>query len=419
MTDSLVYIPVTKKSPQKSSINPKRPMLIDSQVFCENAMDEDAIDFELRTLEDSISWATKQAALLATDQEKLETRLRDLDFNMHELQAELEQLKSSGEPPLPEGYSPFFTYLNSLENKEVEGKARVEGLKQLESELSHQLNRLRQQYKTLSAQFAQMTDQFTADSNSILASQNILTDLNARSSEQDSANEFLVTKADELKSELIQRTEQLKGSDANRRESLQAMYTKVQDQWAAIRTEAKHWKGRLAAVERSTQSAIDAKIAELERLRGVASWMTDRSVQLARLKKLRTALRSERRTQELAEKRDKDLMELLKAASGANDGDSPRARRIVAAEIDRHRQSAQTAAVQSDIESELDYGRELATRLAIASESLAQFEAFREETLTLLGEELAGCEKAGYLEMLREEMNALRRESAKVNAPSS
>jgi chaperonin cofactor prefoldin len=107
--------------------------------------------------------ATKQAGLLAADHERLEKHLGDLDFNMHELEAELEQLKSSGEPPPSEGYSPFFSYLNSLENKEVEHKARVDGLRQLEADLSHHLNRLRQQHKTLSAQFAEMTHQLAAD----------------------------------------------------------------------------------------------------------------------------------------------------------------------------------------------------------------------------------------------------------------
>jgi hypothetical protein len=89
--------------------------------------------------------------------------------------------------------------------------------------------------------------------------------LNARGIEPDRSNEFLVTKADDLKSELIQRTEQLKGSDGNKLDALQATYTTLQVQCSAIKAELKQGKGRLAAAERSTQSAINAKTGELER----------------------------------------------------------------------------------------------------------------------------------------------------------
>jgi hypothetical protein len=212
---------------------------------------------------------------------------------------------------------------------------------------------------------------------------------------------------------LIRTTDELKENGSEGHAQLRQDLQTAQAELARLRSETAKLRSELHAEERNSQLRLGAKRSELERVGNVSSWRNERGLKVAKLKKLKTALLSERRTREMAEKRDREIEERPVALTGAKDGDSEKAKQIVMAEIRDAPTAEKQVAIESDMESEEDFGRELHRQLALAERSMQEFAKYRDDVLAALNAELAQCEKRGYIDMLKQELDALQAELAR------
>jgi hypothetical protein len=229
-------------------------------------------------------------------------------------------------------------------------------------------------------------------------------DLDERLNARERESEFVAGKCDQLKSELIRTTEELKEGGSDGGAQLQLQLQSAQADLARLRVETAKLRTELHTEERNAQARISAKRSELERARNVSSWRTERGIMVAKLKKLKAALLSERRTKEMAEKRDRDIEDRLAALTCAKDGDSEKAKQVVMAEIRDAPTAEKQILIESDIESEDDFGREL----ALAEKSMQEFTKYRDDAIAALNAELGQCENRGYIDMLKQELSALQ-----------
>jgi hypothetical protein len=215
-----------------------------------------------------------------------------------------------------------------------------------------------------------------------------------------------------LKSELIRRSEDVKRSN-NDDLGLRAELREREEELRKVRAAVAALRAKHRAGERGGAARVSAKARELEKARGLSSWWARRGALMDKLRRARTELAGETRAAALAERRDADLGERLLRLTGAVDGDSTRARQVLMAEAAGQREAGRQAVVESDLQCEEDYAKELADQLRVADTSIKEFEAHRDEAIAAFQQELMQCEKTGYIEMLREELAALQAEAAK------
>jgi chromosome segregation ATPase len=104
----------------------------------------DLSESQLQLLNSDIDAANKQLLILRSECELLSQTLKDLEFNLDELTVEQREL-SAQEPAPVAGQRQFFDYLSSLETRESDDSARLESHRRLQTDLLHQLNRLKQE----------------------------------------------------------------------------------------------------------------------------------------------------------------------------------------------------------------------------------------------------------------------------------
>jgi chromosome segregation ATPase len=323
-------------------------------------------------------------------------------------------MTSPATSPPHAGDRQFFIYLNSLETRENENQARLEAHRRLTADLSHQISRLHQQNKKLLSKFTLLQDQVINEEESVASSRDILVDLQTRLDDVERENEFVARKCDEMKDEMVERNDALKFAAFTKNTDLHTQVAATQAELASAKTRARDARSSYRRKKNQLEEEITKKTAELETVRSVASWHTERGILTARLKKLKSALFSEQRTIEMAKKRDQDLAGKLDKLTGNEEGDSQFVRQVLAAELGEFEASEDSNTPEEDLLTEQEFGRELQVELKIAKESIEAFEKYRKDTLEALNGELVQCQKKGYLLLLREELNALQRELASL-----
>jgi chromosome segregation ATPase len=392
--------------------------MVEAKVTLADQIAESAKQFDRECCESQLCLLKSDTLAATAQRDQLDCELGSLSESLEGLKSRLDGLNAessklaTGDPPESEDSTKFFTYLNALETREVENRARLEGHRQLQGNLRHQITLLGQQNAKLSSEFARLSAKADADEDAVKKLQDEMADLQTQIDRESGEGEFLASKSDDLKSELFQRSEDLKrsGDDHGIREELR----KREEELRQLRAKTAQLRAKQRAGERAGAARLSAKAQEREKAGGLSAWWATRSALMDKLRRLRTELASETRAAALAEKRDHDLGEKLRTLTGEADGDSARARRVLMAEIAGEREAKRQAVVESDIQCEEEYTREIAQQLRIADASMKEFEAHREEAVGALQQELMQCEKTGYIAMLREELAALQADAAKL-----
>lgn len=361
---------------------------------------------QLALLVDDIQAANKQRDQLHQELNTLTQELTDLEFNLTELQVEKEQFESNRDEYAEGG--DFFGYLAGLEQREVETRGQLEGHKQLSGELAHQINRLTQKNKKLVNELQLLRARFTQEKETLDDSKDVMSDLELKLTNKEDENSFLVQQCDHMHDELIQRSSSLKKTETERAWQLNQEYAQKKEELRAAQKENDEVHYLFQKKERDAQKILNERRAGCSKAMSVSSWKAERGALVAKLKKTKTAIFSEKRTQELAIKRDRELAEKMMALTGSESGDNDKTRAMLFAEIETNKNRVDVQENNADIEREMAYHEDLLRELDLLNQSAKMFKRVSNEQLASLREELEICSNNGYLEMLREELKALQ-----------
>ena len=388
-------------------------MLETQAQYLNESFDKQLAVSQLALLNDDILAAEKQLARLNQEKDQLARTLDDLKFNFDELSVERDKLAA---PPdrASTDISQFFQYLSRLEEREVETRARLESHKQLGADLAHQRNILTQRNKKLHAELEALATKLDDEQQLLTDSQEVLNEVDVAVQKENEENEFLVERCNELKAELESRSEALKTGEMARADELAGVERELKAELEQLRRQVEEARQEYRTAVREGQKAINAAHAECDESSSVAKWKSNREVLKAKLKRLRTALASEQRTSELTQKRDQELAQKLEEMTGSPEGDSERARAVVAAEIEDRKDNGQHEDEEAELKAEQRYAEELEAQLELVKNTAAEFEAARGEQIAGLGCELDACAGHGYLETLYAELKHLQTKVAGV-----
>lgn len=379
-----------------------------------SSFDRDLAESQLRLLIDDIQAATKQQARLNEESDKLAQNLKDLEFNLEELKVERDSLAAPPDRPHQSDTSEFFAYLARLEEREIETRARLDSHKQLTSDLSHQRNKLTQRNKKLKAERDALAAKLDDEQQLLTDSREALDDVDQSVMRANDENEFLIGRCHELKTELEERSEALRTGEMARADELAAREKELKEELATLRLSVDAAHKKYTTTMREGQKAIDAARAECDKNVSVASWRSERETLKAKLKRLRASLVAEQRQNELAQKRDRELAQRLEEMTGSPDGDSSRARAIIAAETAQRRKENDDPDTRDELRAEERYRGELEVQMRVIEQTVAEFEANRQEQVSSLSAELDGCTSRGYLETLYEELKQLQARASAI-----
>ena len=382
--------------------------------YLNESFDRDLAQSQLRLLIDDIQAATKQQARLNEESDKLAQTLKDLEFNLEELKVEREQLSAPVDRRSHSDLSQFFAYLARLEEREVETRARLDGHKQLTTDLSHQRNKLAQRNKKLKAERDALAAKLDDEQQLLTDSQEALGEVDQSVMKANDENEFLVTRCGELKAELEERSEALRNGEMARADELASLEKQLKQELADLRKEVDAAHKDYKIEVRKRQKAIDAARAECDKNVSVSAWKAERETLKAKLKRLRTALATEQRQSEVAQKRDRELAQRLEEMTGSQDGDSARSRAVVCAEIAQRKKLNDDEEGRSELLAEEKYRTELEAQMRLVEQTFAEFERARQDQIGSLTAELDGSASRGYLETLYDELKRLQTKASSV-----
>ncbi|OHS95276.1 hypothetical protein TRFO_02285 [Tritrichomonas foetus] len=401
--------------------------MIEQQTLTAQSFEDEKTEGKMLLLLDDIDVAKKQLSLLKEESESLSTKLKDLEFHLDELNLERDSLSVAPEPLSQTGStkspnqessnnysenaeSKFFPYLNSLENRLTESEGRLEGHRQLTSELNHQLNKLNQTNKKLKAEFEQILSQSNQEDDAFRVSTDTLEDLEMQLDEKTKENEFLLQKCDALKTELEERTEQIQNSLLAHHDELRKVYQEKEKTLTSLRKRSSELRGDSARLEKRLQEELKAHRENHEKNSQVNSWKSERGILKTKLKNLKTQLLTEQGNLESSQKRDQELDQKYVNLLGEdhNHGECELARKCIIASIKDSNEAKDDPSFAREMEYERDYTEQLNEEMKKIENSLRVFREYREAQLISLNEELNGCAQKGYIKLLKEEFAELQ-----------
>lgn len=358
---------------------------------------------ELDLLGDDIIAARRQHKVLREESDQLSHNLKNLEFRVEELTVEREQLEPDQSMATTDH---FFEYLSFLEQSEIEGNGRLDGQRKLSAEFAHQINGMLQKRKKQEAERDRLKAALENERQVLLDSNDALIELQGQVATKTSENEFLIEKCEELKEELTARGNESQTKSVEKDLTLRQTVKKLKEDLLMKRQEADKKHRELGRMVHEGEKRAALRRSETERAVSVSSWRAERSVMLAKLKKLKTTLFSEQRTRDMSVKRDKDLADKLQELTGSATCESDRVKAVLAAELKSHTKVEGSGS--SKIDKEKTHSDVLNDSLQVAIDSLATFEDYKTNKLGSLNDELAQSMNRGYLDMLRDELAVLQ-----------
>jgi hypothetical protein len=195
--------------------------------------------------------------------------------------------------------------------------------------------------------------------------------------------------------------------------SLKFQEEKKKQELEALRDELKiaekKKKRELDTLRRDYDQMAARATTALTEKQSVASWMNTRAVLAAKLRKSRQKLLQDKQTLAGAKKRKEVIEDKFRKLLGVDDPDGTGsfAKFVVLAEIDEIEGKGDGDALKQ-IELEQEFNQELTEQILALDKSIHEFNAYRNEAMSALNEELMECSQNGYLKLLHDEMNHLQ-----------
>lgn len=391
--------------------------MFEQQIIGAQSFEDEKDESKLLLILDDIEASKKQIDSLEKERKKLSKDLKDLNFVLDELKVQ-KNLLSTVPKPLASSENAqdpekkFFPFYNSLENRETELEARLEGNRQLTADLNHQFNYLQQQNKNLKAELKRIEDEAAKEEDDFSVSNNDLIDLNIKLDNSTKENEFLLQKCEELKSELEERDSHLKDSVMVQFEELTAQYKEDQQILAELKKSSKALQSEINKFDKLSQANYDSEKEKSAKEQAINHWKADRSVLKDKLKNLKTQLFSIQKNIEESQKRDVELEDKYSKLLGEEheSGQCELARKCLLASINQANEEKEAVLSSKDFDYETDYTTQLSKETECIDKSLKIFHQYRDSQLESLNQELTQCSQYGFLTLLKEELEELQKQ---------
>ena len=373
---------------------------------------------QLNLIIDDIEAATKQLNHLNAEHEELSCKLQNSQDKIKELTKEkesLENFEGSQEIQQPDENN-FFAFFGSLETREVECTARIEGQKQLTGELNHNLNALKQKNAKFKKEYELVASQLEEEENALRESNDILKDLEIKLDEKIKENETVLQQCENLKEELDERNQHIQSKLEPKNDELRQIYQQKTEELKKLRSESNKLHGRMYKTEKFQHDALQNAKEKMSRDSLVSAWKVDRSLLKNQLQKLKASLYNVQKNLESSIKRENDLEQKYCDLLGDdhNFGNCEYARKCVLASINSSYEAPENNVPTIEFDYEQDYTQELQDKLAAIENSYRVFDEYRESILSSLNEELHGCSQFGYIKLLQEEYAELQSQLLKL-----
>lgn len=390
--------------------------MFEQQIIAAQSFEDEKDESKLLLILDDIEASKKQIESLEKEKKSLTKDLNNLTFNLDELKVKKNLLTSISKPlasneATNNSEEQFFSFFNSLENREAEIEGRLEGNRELTANLNHQLNQLQQKNKNLKNELKRVEQEATEEEDSFTVSNNNLVDLNIKLDEITKENEFLLQKCEELKNELQERDSHLKGEVMVQYEELTARYKKGQQELEDLKKQSENKKKELNRSDKKLQEKIDLKKKEISQGLTINQWRTDRSVLKDKLKNYKTQLFSIQKNLDDSKRRDDDLEEKYNKLLGENHnfGQCDLAKKCLISSINHFDEEKEAVTSSKDYDYEIEYTKQLTKEQECIDKSLEIFRQYRDNQINSLNQELKQCSNYGFLILLKEELEELQR----------
>ena len=354
--------------------------MFEQQIIGAQSFEDEKDESKLLLILDDIEASKKQIDSLEKEKKKLSKDLKDLNFVLDELKVQ-KNLLSTVPKPLASSENAqdpeknFFPFYNSLENRETELEARLEGNRQLTADLNHQFNYLQQQNKNLKAELKRIEDEAAKEEDDFSVSNNDLIDLNIKLDNSTKENEFLLQKCEELKSELEERDSHLKDSVMVQFEELTAQYKEDQQILAELKKSSKALQSEINKFDKLSQANYDSEKEKSAKEQAINHWKASKL---------------------LGEEHESGQCEL--------------ARKCLLASINQANEEKEAVLSSKDFDYETDYTTQLSKETECIDKSLKIFHQYRDSQLESLNQELTQCSQYGFLTLLKEELEELQKQ---------
>lgn len=389
--------------------------MIDQQALGIKSFEDEKDEAKLLLILDDIEASKKQINSLENEKNSLSTELENLTFHLRELRIQRDLLSSPPEPLSQEeniqnAEENFFPYYNTLENRESEHEARLEGQRQITANLNHKLNEYHQKNKSLKEELRKLEEEDNKLDDDILTSNNALVDLNIQLDSSIKENEFIIQKCEELKNELEERDSHLKENVMVQYETLTAKYKKDQLKLAELKKKTSKLQADISRHEKKAQDDFDLEKERCEKEAAISYWKNDRGVLKNKLKNLKAQLYSVQANLEKSKKRDEDLNDKYTKLLGENHnfGECELAKKCLLYDISDATKEKEITVSSKDYDYELEYSEQLLKELECIDKSLEVFHEYRDSQISSLNQELSQCSQIGFLTLLKEELAELQ-----------
>lgn len=360
---------------------------------------------KLKLVLDDINVSKRQIISLQNQITHLNQKLEYLDFQKDEI------ISSMPEPEEAEQSEEvqFFAVLSSLDSEEAGMKGELEAYRKLKRDLEHEKIKYSQVVKKLSTQKDNLKSRLEIEND-------LITDLTGKMQQ---LNEEVLDKEaylDELKESYHGMIEQQTQIADHIRSSAESALTDMKEQEKEREEELRHLekreaelKSQLEREKRNYDNAVTKLNSQNAKAQSVSSWRGERSLITGKLKRSKQRLAMIEQNIASVAKREQLLAEKFSQLLGVDDpsGTGDLAKSMVVAELDDSYGAEQTE-TDEELALEQSYNKELKDQLALIEESFRVFNEHRNETINGLNDELQECTQAGYIRLLKEELDSLQ-----------
>ena len=264
----------------------------------------------LKLVIEDIEATKKQISSLETQKDKLKNDYGNLEFELDELQSNIETLQSAtnynndGDSSIDEG--DFFTLLTELENEEASLKGEIQSYQNLQKSLAHDRRRFSATNTKLENELALDKQKLETLNSEIRESNDILKDLQLQ----------LDSKSVTL-NEIIERCQELQQEETNIADELkkfgEGLITSLKEEEYNEKLELERERGRKKELgekwentRRRKENEVNKKASDLQKQNSISNWRHDRSLLLGKLKRAKEQLaRQEQSLKNALAKKDK------------------------------------------------------------------------------------------------------------------
>lgn len=356
---------------------------------------------------DDIQVSRKQIASLQNQIAVLNQKIEDLDFQRNELISNMPEPEEA-EPEQSEEVQ-FFAVLTALESEEAGLNGELESYRKLKRDLEHEKSRYSQVVKKLTSQRDNLKSRLEIENEIIIDLTGKMQQLNEEVLDKETYLDELKESCRDMMDRKAQMEDHANNGTASALTDMKEQQKEREEELVRLEKREAELKSQLEREKRSYDNSVTKLNSHNAKTQSVSSWFGDRSIITGKLKRSKQRLAQIKQNIAHAEKRELLFAEKFSNLLGVEDpsGTGDLAKTMVAAELEDS-----VGVKQSETEEELalekSYNQELNAQLALLEESFRIFNQHRNETITGLNDELLECTQAGYINLLKEELDSLQ-----------